>query len=272
MSSQKRPRYLMCPPDYFTVSYVINPWMEGNLDGVSAAEARTQWQRLHDLISRHAAVDLIPPQPGLPDMPFTANAGIIWNDRFVLSRFRYPERQLEERHYEDWFSTNNFEVMKMPSHVPFEGAGDALVDPEGKFLWTGYGHRSTPESHSYLAGWLGLEAVALRLVDERFYHLDTCLCPLGRGYLLYYPEAFDATSRGLIDERVSAEKRIAVDEEDALGFACNALNIDRLVILNRASDRLRARLGAAGFEVVQTDMTEFIKAGGSAKCLTLRLQ
>lgn len=272
MSSLMRQRFLMCPPDYFTVSYVINPWMEGNLDGVSAEAARAQWQRLHDIVSEHAAVDLIQPQPGLPDMPFTANAGLIWNDRFVLSRFRHPERQQEERHYEDWFATNNFEVIKMPPHVPFEGAGDALVDPEGKFLWTGYGHRTTPESHTYLADWLGLEVVPLRLVDERFYHLDTCLCPLSRGYLLYYPAAFDAASRALIDERVSADKQVVADEEDAVGFACNALNIDRLVIINRASDALRRRLEAAGFEVVQTEMTEFIKAGGSAKCLTLRLQ
>ncbi len=272
MSSSPRQRYLMCPPDYFTVSYVINPWMEGNLGGVSADAAHTQWQRLHDLIKEHAAVELIAPQPGLPDMPFTANAGIIWNDRFVLSRFRHPQRRQEERHFEDWFATNNFEVLKMPAHVPFEGAGDALVDPEGRFLWTGHGHRSTRESQAYLAEWLGLEAVSLRLVDERFYHLDTCLCPLSRGYLLYYPAAFSEDSQELINRRVGEEKRIAVGEEDALGFACNALNIDRLVILNRASEPLRRRLEAAGFEVVQTEMTEFIKAGGAAKCLTLRLR
>ena len=112
---------------------------------------------------------------------------------------------------------------------------------------------------------------SLKLVDTRFYHLDTCFCPLEGGFLLYYPPAFDDDSRAEIERRVPAARRIAIAEEDALAFACNAVGIDSTVIVNRATPALARTLARDGFEVVQTPLSEFMKAGGSAKCLTLRL-
>jgi lysine-ketoglutarate reductase/saccharopine dehydrogenase-like protein (TIGR00300 family) len=162
-------------------------------------------------------------------------------------------------------------VYELPQDLPFEGAGDALFDREGRWLWAGYGFRSELDSHPYLAKWLDVEVLSLRLMDDRFYHLDTCFCPLSNGYLLYYPPAFDAYSNRLIEMRVPAEKRIAISEPDAVNFACNAVNIDRVVVLNKASTDLKQRLGQAGFTVLETPLTEFLKAGGAAKCLTLRV-
>lgn len=262
----------MCSPDYFDVTYVINPWMEGNLHGTSVEKARQQWQGLYEIISRRAEVELIPPQPGLPDMPFTANAGLILNDKVILSRFRFPERRREEQHFEEWFNSKQYSVIKMPDGLSFEGAGDALFDFERGLLWTGCGHRTNVETHAYLAQLLDLKVLTLGLVTEHFYHLDTCFCPLANGYLLYHPDAFDEAGQRLIAEYVPAEKRLLVNAEDAYNFACNAINIDNLVILSRASDDLRRLLSDAGFEVVQTELSEFAKAGGAAKCLTLRLQ
>lgn len=265
-------RFLMCSPDYFDVTYVINPWMEGNVNGASAEKARQQWQRLYEIIARRAEVELIPPQPGLPDMPFTANAGLIVNDKVILSRFRFPERQKEEPHFEEWFNSKHFNVIKVPDGLSFEGAGDALFDFERRVLWTGCGHRTAVETHAYLAELLDLKVLTLGLVTEHFYHLDTCFCPLANGYLLYHPEAFDEAGQQLIADHVPAEKRLLVNAEDAYNFACNAINIDNLVILSHASTSLRRLLSDAGFEVVQTELSEFKKAGGAAKCLTLRLQ
>lgn len=146
-----------------------------------------------------------------------------------------------------------------------------MLDREGRWLWAGYGFRSELDSHPYLAKWLDIEVVSLRLMDERFYHLDTCFCPLSGGYLLYYPPAFDSYSNRLIEMRVPPEKRIAIEEADAANFACNAVNIDSVVVMNKVSDDLKKRLTEVGFEVVETPLTEFLKAGGAAKCLTLRV-
>jgi lysine-ketoglutarate reductase/saccharopine dehydrogenase-like protein (TIGR00300 family) len=264
-------RFLMCAPDHYDVDYVINPWMEGNIHKSSRDRAVEQWQKLHYILKDHTLVDLVEPQPGWPDMVFTANAGLVLGKTVVLSRFFHKERQGEEPYFKQWFESQGYTVHELPKDLPFEGAGDALLDREGRWLWAGYGFRSELDSHPYLAKWLDIEVVSLRLIDERFYHLDTCFCPLSGGYLLYYPPAFDAYSNRLIEMRVPPEKRIAIEEADAVNFACNAVNIDQVVVMNKASDGLKARVAEAGFEVIETPLTEFLKAGGAAKCLTLRV-
>jgi N-dimethylarginine dimethylaminohydrolase len=264
--------FLMCPPEYFTVAYIINPWMHGNLRKIDNAVARQQWRSLYDILSDRATVRLVLPQPGSPDMVFTANAGLVKGRSFVVSRFRYPERQYEEPYFADWFMDRGYEVSMMPRECPFEGAGDALFDRgvAGR-LWMAHGHRSIAAAREVLYERLGLDIVTLKLVDQRFYHLDTCFCPLDGGFLMYYPDAFDEASRAAIEAGVPAARRIAVPEEDALAFACNAVNIDSTVVVNRATPAFVKALARHGFTVVQTPLSEFMKAGGSAKCLTLRL-
>jgi lysine-ketoglutarate reductase/saccharopine dehydrogenase-like protein (TIGR00300 family) len=264
-------RFLMCSPDHYDVDYVINPWMEGNLHKSSRDRASEQWHKLHHAIKDYAIVDLVEPAKGWPDMVFTANAGLVLGQNVVLSRFLHKERQGEEPHFKKWFEDKGFTVHELPKDLPFEGAGDALLDREGRWLWAGYGFRSELDSHSYLAKWLDIEVLSLRLIDERFYHLDTCFCPLSGGYLLYYPHAFDSYSNRLIEMRIPAEKRIAIEEADAVNFACNAVNIHAVVVMNKVSDGLKQRLTEVGFQVVETPLTEFLKAGGAAKCLTLRV-
>jgi lysine-ketoglutarate reductase/saccharopine dehydrogenase-like protein (TIGR00300 family) len=264
-------RFLMCAPDHYDVDYVINPWMEGNIHKSSRDRAVEQWNKLYNVIKNHAIVDLVAPEKGWPDMVFSANAGLVLGENVVLSRFLHKERQGEEPYFQQWFENNGFNVYTLPKDLPFEGAGDALLDREGRWLWAGYGFRSELDSHPYLAKWLDIEVISLRLMDERFYHLDTCFCPLANGYLLYYPGAFDSYSNRVIEMRVAPEKRIAIVEADAINFACNAVNIESIVIMNKASDSLKSRLGEVGFQVIETPLTEFLKAGGAAKCLTLRV-
>jgi lysine-ketoglutarate reductase/saccharopine dehydrogenase-like protein (TIGR00300 family) len=264
-------RILMCAPHHYDVDYVINPWMEGNIHRSSREQAEQQWQKLYEVLTTYAKVELVEPQPGWPDMVFAANAGLVLGDNVVLSRFVHPERQGEEQYFQEWFEANGYQVHCLPKSLPFEGAGDALFDRAGGLLWAGYGFRSELDSHPYLAKWLDVEVLSLRLVDRRFYHLDTCFCPLSDGYLLYYPAAFDTYSNRTIELRVPPEKRIAVREVDAIEFACNAVNIERTVVMNQASDELKQTLAERGFTVVETPLTEFLKAGGAAKCLTLRV-
>jgi lysine-ketoglutarate reductase/saccharopine dehydrogenase-like protein (TIGR00300 family) len=264
-------RILMCPPHYYDVDYVINPWMEGNIHRSSRDRSQEQWNRLWEVLKTYAQVDLVEPQQGWPDMVFTANAGLVLGDKVVLSRFFHPERQGEEPYFQQWFEDQGYTVHRLPKSLPFEGAGDALLDRAGQWLWAGYGFRSELDSHPYLANWLEVEVLSLRLVDRRFYHLDTCFCPLTDGYLLYYPLAFDTYSNRLIQLRVPPEKRIPIEELDAMNFACNTVTIDRVVVMNKASDGLKQILHDRGFTVVETPLTEFLKAGGAAKCLTLRV-
>jgi N-dimethylarginine dimethylaminohydrolase len=141
--------FLMCPPEYFNVAYIINPWMHGNLRKIDNAVAKQQWRALYDILTDHATVRLVLPQPGSPDMVFTANAGLVRGKRFIVSRFRYPERQAEEPYFADWFMDRGYDVSLMPRDVPFEGAGDAFSIAGGR-LWMAHGHRSISQAREVL--------------------------------------------------------------------------------------------------------------------------
>jgi N-dimethylarginine dimethylaminohydrolase len=264
-------RFFMCAPKHFEVAYVINPWMEGNIAHGDNKRATRQWNALARAIGKVAQIECIPAEAGVPDMVFTANAGLVLENKVVLSRFRHAQRQLEEPYFEKWFTQQGFEVLTLPPDMPFEGAGDALLDRRLPLLWMGYGHRSDFSCAALLAEKLGIEVQPLKLVNARFYHLDTCFCPLEGGYLMYHPAAFDAASQAQIAALIPAEYRIPVGAADAFEFACNAVNSGRNIFLNHASPALANELQSRGFIVHRTPLNEFMKAGGAAKCLTLKL-
>lgn len=263
--------FLMCSPKLYDVNYVINPWMAGHVHDSSRTVAMAQWNRLYEAVTQLADVVLVEPQPGSPDMVFTANAGLEHNGVVVLSSFFHAERQGEEQHFRRWFQQAGYTVLSVPRETPFEGEGDALFAVDGSRLWAGYGPRTSQSSHHYLSEAWKIEVASLHLIDERFYHLDTCFAPLEGGSVLYYPQAFDQASIMQIEDYYAADKRIVVTEADALRFACNVINIDRTLILNEVSRELSDQLKSTGFRVVELQLGEFLKAGGAAKCLVMRL-
>ncbi len=194
-----RPTYLMCPPRLYDVNYVINPWMAGNVHASSRERAAQQWHRLYEALTEVADVELIEPQPGSPDMVFTANAGLARNGTVALSSFFHSERQAEEQHFRRWFHDAGYTILDIPRETPFEGEGDALFATDGTRLWAGHGPRTTAASHHYLSKAWNVDVASLHLIDPRFYHLDTCFAPLENDYAMYYPQAFDASSLAKIE-------------------------------------------------------------------------
>ncbi len=261
------PRILMCPPDFYRIEYEINPWMDRR-QGSDPTQSHRQWRDLHDtLIELGATVEQVPPVKGLPDLVFTANAGLIFRDLVISARFRYSERQGETAVYDAWFAAHGFLVDHLPEGVYFEGAGDALFC--GDTLFAGYRFRSDARGHQWIGERLGVEVLPLELVDPRFYHLDTCFCPLAEGEAIYYPGAFDEYGRSVL--RAQVPRLIEVSADEAASFSCNAVVIGRTVVLNVGAPKLQRALESSGYAARPLCLTEFIKAGGSAKCLTLRL-
>ncbi len=258
----------MCPPDFYSIEYEINPWMDRRR-GADPARAREQWARLKQALTQDigATVELATPLPGLPDMVFTANAGYCEGGLAVLSRFRHHERAREEEPFRRWFAEHGFRVALLPEELYFEGEGDVL--PCGDALYAGYRYRSDIRSHLAVSELLGKEVLSLELVDPRFYHLDTCFCPLDGGSALYYPGAFDSYGRRVLRDRIA--DLIAAPKEEALRFGCNAIVLGRQVVMNSGCPTLRRKLQERGYAVHEVELSEYIKAGGSAKCLALFL-
>jgi N-dimethylarginine dimethylaminohydrolase len=261
------PHILMCPPDYYGIHYAINPWMDVARQADSPV-AVDQWRRLHDaLLAAGAQISLVPPVEGLPDLVFTANAGLLYERRAIISRFRFAQRQGEEEHFRRWFAEHGFETIESPPDCSFEGAGDALFC--GDTLFAGYRQRSDALGHQKIGEWLGVRVLPLELVDAHYYHLDTCFCPLTADAAIWFPAAFDEYGQRVIRDNIS--QLIEVAEVEAHSFACNAVVLGSTVVTNTGCSRLHSALQAAGFTPVATPLGEFVKAGGSAKCLTLRL-
>jgi N-dimethylarginine dimethylaminohydrolase len=263
----QQPHILMCPPDFYGIEYEINPWMntERQADHPTAV---AQWKSLLKQIEGAGArVSQLEPVIGLPDLVFTANAAMIFGKRAILSRFRHSQRQGEESHNRRWLTENGFEVLDPPANFSFEGAGDALFC--GDTLYAGYRMRSDAAGHQAIGRMLDVRVIPVELVDPRYYHLDTCFCPLEPGTAIWYPPAFDDYGQHAILAHVP--DLLAVEQSEAERFACNAVVIGKRVITNTGCDQLHASLAAAGYEPVATPLDEFVKAGGSAKCLTLRL-
>ncbi len=260
-------RILMCPPRHYEIRYEINPWMHIEHDS-DPSVAQAQWDALVSTLRELGAqIELVDPRAGLPDLVFTANAGLIWRDTAYPSRFRHGVRQGESPIFEDWFKHHGFQVVPLPDEMLFEGAGDALFC--GDTLFAGYRFRSDANSLIWLGEQLGVPVLPLELVDPRFYHLDTCFCPLDHQTALYYPNAFDEYGRSVLKDRIP--RLLEVDATEAETFSCNAVVVGRSVVLNEDTPHLTATLRAAGFDTRAVKLTEFIKSGGSAKCLTLRL-
>ncbi len=263
----RQPRILMCPPDYYGIEYEINPWMSRS-HGSEQERSRQQWNALDETLRRlGVTVERLTPQPHLPDLVFTANAGLLFGKRFFSSRFRYEVRARESPHFDRWFAEHDYTVEHLPEGMYFEGAGDALFC--GPTLFAGYRIRSDALAHQYIARAIERQVLAVELVNPRFYHLDTCFCPLAPGEAIYYPAAFDSYGRKVLESHIP--RLLPVVEAEANRFGCNAVVVGKTVVTNTGCDRLTADLRAWGYEPVAVELDEFLKAGGSAKCLTLRL-
>jgi len=265
-----RPSFLMCPPEYYGIEYEINPWMHRQIQP-DREKASGQWSELKEILETKldAIVKLIAAQPGLPDMVFTANAGYVEGKLFIPSRFRYRARQGEEPWFREWFAVQGYAIRELPGEWLFEGFGDALPW-EGR-IFAGYRFRSDIQSHTALGRLLDREVLSLELTDSRFYHLDTCLCPLSGGEVIYFPGAFDDYGLSALRGMVGEERLIAVSEAEALRFCCNAVQVGRQVVINADSPELVGCLRSRGYEVFECDLSEFLKSGGAARCLVCRL-
>jgi N-dimethylarginine dimethylaminohydrolase len=265
------PTYLMCSPQWYDVDYVINPWMAGNLHRPSRDVAFAQWRELHAQLQRFADVRLIPAVAGSPDMVFVGHAALVQHGIAAISSFAHPQRQIEEAPVRRWLEEHGFLMWETPRETAFEGEGDVLFDADGRHLWAAHGVRTCRHCHRHIADAWHVEVTSLHLVDPRFYHLDTCFAVLEGGYVLYFPEAFDTKSLEAIEAAYAEEKRIAVTEAEATAFACNVIDIGKTLLMGKVPTDLGERLERLGFEVIQIELSEFLRGGGSAKSLALRL-
>jgi N-dimethylarginine dimethylaminohydrolase len=257
----------MCPPEHFGVVYEINPWMHTEVV-VDRDRAHDQWTALvRALTDAGADVELMDPHPDVPDLVFTANAGIVNGTQFIPARFRHPQRQPETEFNRAWFAARGFRVDELPEDVCQEGAGDALPFAGG--LVSGYRFRSDAKSHADLSRLTGASVRSIELVDDRLYHLDLTFCPLDARRAIVAPLGWDHYGRRVIDAVVP--EPLVLEDDEALAFVANSVVVGSRIVMPSCPARVGRQLEAWGFDVAVVPVDEFLKAGGGCRCLTLAL-
>lgn len=262
-------RYLLCPPRHFGVRYEINPWMHTEVT-VDVDAALGQWDALErTLRDAGAEIDTIDQPEGVPDLVFTANAGLLdaGRRRFVPSHFRHPERQGETDVFAAWFAERGWSVDRLDVDTDHEGAGDAL--PFGGVLVSGYRPRSDADAATELTRLFDVPVRSVELVDERLYHLDLTFCPLDDRRAMCAPLGWDAYGRKVIEALVP--EPLWLTDDEALAFCANSVVVGTRVIMPSCPPRVGRILEGWGFDVAVCPVDEFLKAGGGCRCLTLAL-
>lgn len=257
---------LMSSPKYFKIEYSINPWMVAGTT-VDLDLAKSQWNNLKSTIENAGAeVKVLPSSESYPDLVFTANSGIIKDKEVLIANFKYEERRGEEDLYMNWFSSNGYNVGRIPSEFKFEGRGDAFV--YGEYLVGSYGIRSDKEALLFIAEEFNLEPIIAELDREKFYHLDTCFQYFPTGDAIFYPEAFKNHSLSAFE---SIFNLIPVSEHDANQLACNAVVINNTIIFPSDDIESIKTVEELGLNVEVANVSEFMKSGGACQCLVIAL-
>ncbi len=267
---------LMCPPDYYDVIDVKNPFMTGKAGTVDKGLAQAQWEAVGEAYARHGkTVKTIAPAPGLEDMVFCANTSMTGlsarMEKICLpSRMRHPSRRREVPPFEAWFKDEGYRIAKLSDPTAmFEGMGDCMWHPGKRLLWGAHGFRSDAEVYGEVAKIFEAPVILLRLVNERFYHLDTCFCPLTQEAVLIYPSAFDPESLGLI-LKIFPLVLIADETEAVRQLVCNLAVIDsRVALVPKGAETAARQIRALGLETEMLDTSEYLKSGASVFCLRM---
>ncbi|NUS44247.1 MAG: N-dimethylarginine dimethylaminohydrolase [Mycobacteriaceae bacterium] len=257
----------MCPPTYFDVVYSINDWMHPD-EPVDAGRAMRQWELLRrtylDLGHEVAVIDA---EPGLPDMVFVTDSGVVVDGVAMGARYRSAQRAAEADYVLRWFVEHDFVRPTRPDFIN-EGEGDFLV--VGDVILAGTGFRTDERAHAELGAHLDREVVTLRLVNRHYYHANTALGVLDDHTIAYLPQAFAPESRAELERRYP--DAIIAEEDDAAWLGLNLVSDGKNVVIAAQATALIAKITAAGFTPVPLDYSEFRKSGGGIKCCTLELR
>ncbi|MEX0929024.1 MAG: arginine deiminase-related protein [Balneolales bacterium] len=265
---------IMVEPAYFSIDYVINPHMEGNVGKVDKEKALRQWGAVRDAFTRSGlTVHVLAGQPKMPDMVFSANHGLPYideqgNKHAIMSIMRSGHRRQEVPFAEQWYRQNGYEIHHLdPIEIKaFEGMGDALWHPGRRMLWGGYGFRTSPKAYDFISTRYQVSVLTLELKEPAFYHLDTCMCILDEETVLIYPQAFTADGLALIREAFKTVLE-AGPREAEVNFVCNAASDGKNVIIQQGSPSIVDQLKHLGFAVREVETGEYIKSGGSVFCM-----
>lgn len=205
-------------------------------------------------------VNTLPAEPTLPDSVFVEDTALVLPEAAIVLSLSADSRKAEAALIADALQPyRDLNFIEPPAKI--EG-GDVLRI--GRKLFVGMTSRTDPA---------GAEALE-RLVREWGY----AVVPVAVRGSLHLKTAVTATDDQTIlmntewVEKAPFEDfhRIEVDGEEP--FAANILRLGNTIVAHRGFERTNQKLRDAGFEVIEADISEFLKAEAGLTCLSLLVE
>ena len=206
-------------------------------------------------------VELMTPQQGLPDLVFTANAGLVFGNALLqLALSPRGARPRDAASSTPGSPSTASRSSTCPKACTSRGPATRCSAADAFRRLPHPQRRARPSVAR--PGAAACRCCRWNWSTRYFYHLDTCFCPLAPGEAIYYPGAFDAYGRKVLQDAYPT--LIAVEED---GGGPLRLQRGRGRQDGRHQHRLpklAEELAAAGYTPIAVELDEFIKAGGSA--------
>jgi N-dimethylarginine dimethylaminohydrolase len=261
-----------------------NPYIHE--EDLSKKKAQTQHASLARTLSKAYVYTLPPITVSLPDIVFTANAGLalprLASPCVLLPNMKYAQRKDELPYLHTMFQSLGIQTIPYLGKEPFEGQAELKWFHGGRKAVCGYGHRSTRKTFTELDTFFkrlyGIrnapELLILPLASEDYYHLDIAMFEYAKDSLevnrcIVHERAFSTKSLQRLRAFLGYDNVMVLDTEDA--FCLNAIADGPHMITHKLTDpTLKRRLETwTGLRVLQVPTTEFEKSGGSVRCMVL---
>ncbi|MDQ0217625.1 hypothetical protein ELQ35_06195 [Peribacillus cavernae] len=258
-------RVVLCQPQYMTIREVINDTQKHfKKEGIDIKTAMKQHGEFVNVLRQHGVeVFLLPSFSQYPEQVFTRDIGFTLGQTVFVAEMASGIRQGEEEILKKWLKEN-----RLPFHNlvkdQIEG-GDVIIDRNTIFV--GISNRTHINSIKRLQTLLPDFEVIPVPFEAKYLHLDCVFNILSPEDALIFPEVISEKEREFLSGRYNL---IEVTEEEQFTLGTNVLSIgNKKIISLPVNKNVNEKLRDRGYDVIEVDITEIIKSGGSFRCCTM---
>ncbi|MDC3413203.1 dimethylarginine dimethylaminohydrolase family protein [Terrihalobacillus insolitus] len=258
-------RVIVCQPQYMTIRDVINETQKKFKDeGIHIKRAIAQHQAFVNILEENdVEVIFLPYHKKYPEQVFTRDIGFTLGQTVFIAEMASNIRKGEQDVLKLWLEDEELSYYNIIGDR-IEG-GDVIIDRDT--IYVGLSNRTDQEAAEHLQRILNQFTVIPIPFKERYLHLDCVFNVVSPEVALIFPEALTKEDIELFGSRYDL---IEVSKEEQFSLGTNVLGIGNKRILSLpVNKKVNKELRNRGFEVIEVDISEIIKSGGSFRCCTL---
>ncbi|WP_254434247.1 dimethylarginine dimethylaminohydrolase family protein [Halobacillus sp. Marseille-Q1614] len=256
---------LVSKPEHMKITEIINETQKHYAsENIDVDRALKQHEEFVSLLQNHNVdVGYIPAHPRFNEQVFTRDIGFCIGQHLYISSLASDLRKEEVEPLIEFIEEMNITYTQLTG--PSIEGGDVIIN--GQTIYVGISERTTLSAAEQLQKTLPAYTVIPLELREDILHLDCAFNIVDEKTALLFPDAFKQKDVDLLKQTFHC---IEVGGQEQFQLGTNVLSIGgRKVISLPQNERVNQELRGAGFEVLEVDLSEIIKSGGSFRCCTL---